>query len=546
MKNTLLAVFLMTALPVFASRPPVQDEVFSAMRDELARTTKTLHVPGQPQPMFAAYKWEEWLSESFRASLGELLSVPQGETLPRRTALAHLLVKKGKENSGGFDSSRYWFAPVAVSGAAGGYDAVRQAFWNVTDTEYNKQLNVFSEKEAYKRSRQIQSSSPDFVSAKPAQYYEDPTEFSVDRDYYARLAQRLSAVGKEYKRLEKSAVFINRVNSLTRYVQSEGGEYQTARAWVEIQLSAQMHNKAGVKETPSVSYYYAPEELPSEEDLLALAHRFFGGADAAYSARKAEPYLGPVLFTNRAAAGLLEILFVQNVRHAKPLLVESGNDYSAGKFKDKKGLRVISQLFDVYDKPSLREYNGQRLWGFAPVDDEGVAAEELQLVQAGKLLTLPSARNVPEGEKRSNGHARMSWEIQPRSALTNTFFVPKKALSEQELEAELLARCRALGLDYCYIADGVGAAGKTFGFSLQKIYVSDGRKEPVYGAKLQNLTPRSLRDIAAAGADEAVFNFQDDAQLFRSLVTPSLLVEEIEIVPDDVQPEKPALVSQPR
>lgn len=530
-----------------AAQPKPDGAVFSAMREELARTQKQLYMPGQARPLFSAFKWEEERTEAFGASLGELLHAPKGPVMPRHTALAYILVNKGKENSAGFASSRGFSAntPASVNGAVAGYDAARHALWLAVDRAYKKELDLFAEKEAYKQHKRPRVSAPEFAPARPAQYYEEAQCPSADRARYEALAKRLSAVGKDYRHTEKSAVYVSLNCRITRYAQSEGGEYQTGLSWVEVSFSAQTHNKDGVKTQPLALYYFEPDALPSDEELSASAHRFFKSVQDGYDAKKAEPYLGPVLFTRGAAAEMLNVLFVQNARYSKPLLSESGPDYQAGRFKDSKGLRVISHLFDVYDKPLLREYQGRRLWGFAPVDDEGSAAQDLQLVKSGKLLTLPASRNVPEGEKHGNGHARMSEDLRPRAGLTNTFFVPRDPLSQEELEARLLARCRELELEYCLTADDVNGPADSR-LSLQKIYTADGRKEPVYGITFNNLTARSLRDISAAGKDLHVFNFRDEDGVPHALVAPSILVEEIEIVPSEVQPERPDMVAQPK
>ena len=96
--------------------------------------------------------------------------------------------------------------------------------------------------------------------------------------------------------------------------------------------------------------------------------------------------------------------------------------------------------------PQLREYDGRTLPAFMPLDDEGVESQELQLVQSGKLLALPTIRSLVKGQKQSNGHARMSSRTLPRAVLTNVFFTPKTSLTQEELEQKLLDRCRELGL----------------------------------------------------------------------------------------------------
>lgn len=548
MKKSFLTGVLFLAVCSAAAQTRPQDGIFSAMRDELARTQKKLHTPGQPKPLFTAFKWVENWSESFSASLGELLSAPVGPTMPQHSVMTHLLVGKGQENSAGFVSSQSYLgeAPLVCSSIPGEYDGARSALWRCADEAYKLELDVFSEKESYKRHKAAQSAGPEFTPAKAARYYEEASCPAPDRARYEQLVKQLSAVGKDYKHVEKSAVFLSVRCRVTRYAQSEGGEYQTALAWTELRFSAQTHNKDGVKTQPSAAYYYEPDSMPSDGELDALAHQFFKSVQDAYAAPKAESYLGPVLFYNSAAANFLQS-FTVKASFTKPLLRIQGEDYLTRiGFKDQKGQRVISPLFDVYDKPLLREYNGRRLWGFMPVDDEGVAAQDLQLVKSGKLLALPASRNIPEGEKTGNGHARMGRYMRPRAALTNTFFVPKNPLTVQELEARLLARCRELEQDYCFIVDSADMPGEDMGLSFYKIYTKDGRKEAVYGAKLKSLTNRSFRDISAAGDDMKVFNFQDWLGMYRSIAAPSILVDEVEIGPQEFHPEKPSLVAQPK
>lgn len=526
----------------------LQTDLFKGMQDELTRTQQKLHLKNYPRPFFTAYKLQQTRAENYLASLGELVLAPKGEIRPVLTPYVHMVTGTAKENSNGFDNPGYYFWPSWSGPAPDSYDGVRNYFWYLSNTDYTQSLDTYAQKEAYKRQKQIRRDAPDFVSAPKASFYEDVADETGNRAYYENLVRRLSALGRKYKHAEKATAGVSVAQNVIRYVDSGGSWYQTGGTFVDVTLAAQTRNKDGYKTQPSVTYTYTPQTLPSLEELEKKAEAFFGGIDRAYGAKKAEPYLGPVLLKGRASADFLETLFVQNVRHAKPLLTPEGEDRSAGAFKDKIGLRVISHLFDVQDRPILREYKGERLLGFMPVDDEGVAAQNLELVKNGKLLTLPSTRNLRKGEKASNGHARMSRYSRPRSALTSVFFTPKQALSPDEMEQKLLDRCRELDLEYCYVVAGWegNRPGRLSGVFAHKIYVKDGRKEPVYGARLQNLTPRSLRDISAAGSDEQVFNYYDDDMIPRTLVAPSLLVEEMEIVPDALQPDRAPFVKQPR
>lgn len=225
-------------------------------------------------------------------------------------------------------------------------------------------------------------------------------------------------------------------------------------------------------------------------------------------------------------------LLVRGVEKNKPLLSAAfEDDPEAGELRNKVGMRVMSMVADVYDRPHLREFKGRRLPNFAPVDDEGVATQDLTLVSGGKLVQLPSSRrSVKKGEK-SNGHA-FFLNSYPRERLTTVVVEPKNPLSEKELEAKLLARCKELELDYCYIVPNMGGTGTM----VQRIYTADGRKEPVTGLEVSNLTTRALRDILAAG---------DDSDVYSNVITPALLVDEIELLPSDRRPDRKPFIARP-
>lgn len=529
------------------------DAYFDAMRDELSRTHKKLRVEGSVKPYFTAYWLMEKNTMSFSASFGEALSsVPSAPAEPMRRLLTHMVAGDKKENSHGFEHSKYYYWPSERYGVPAGYDGVREAFWKASDEEYRQVLEIYAQKEAFKRQKNVTDKSPDFAPAKPAVFLEEPPAWNLQPPaYYQRLAQDLSALGRKFPRLESATAYIYIVPVTERYLNNEGGQFRTYFLWQDISLYAQLRNKDGFKQTLQTHWTYPGDSLPPHEDLLKKAEEFYRSASDAYYAKKAEPYLGPVLFKPAAARWLMQRLFVPNVINSKPLLVMNGTDATAGGFKDKIGQRVFSPQFTVLDRPTLREYNGRPLAGFLPVDAEGTAAQDLTLVKNGKLTDLPFSRSLTDGRKSGNGHARMGSQQRPRAGVTNLFFIPSQTFTPEELERKLLDRCRELELDYCYIVESgpenvrPSADGKTALPNITRVYVKDGRKEQVYGAVAKDLTTRVLRDVIAAGTDETTFNYEDYHIPRMSVTVPSLLVEEVELVPSDRQPDKEPFVKRP-
>ena len=84
----------------------------------------------------------------------------------------------------------------------------------------------------------------------------------------------------------------------------------------------------------------------------------------------------------------------------------------------------------------------------------------------------------------------------------------------------------------------------------------DGREELVRGLHFRGLNARSLRDILAAGDDNTVFEFMDNAAPFAMIgaagfsseacvVAPSVLVDDLELAPFEDELPKLPIVSPP-
>ncbi len=548
MKKYFFLLLICLACPLGAAQLP-DNMYFRAMSDEMRRTQKELRVKGSPRPYFTVYKVTAVTSQTFSAQFGAPYAVSE-EPETWLQAAVYMYAGNAKENSSGFVNNMYYFEPAMVSSVPVSYEGLRRVLWQMTDMEYVAAGDSYEKKMAYKRQKNITDDLPDFSKAPKASYVRDITPFvKADGRLYQQLVNELSALGKKWPYLENFGASLRRTQQDIYFLDSEGDFYQYSRPACSLRLSSSLRNKDGYKESLTENIPLECFQTPDAAELRAKTEEFLARLQDMYNAKKAEPYLGPVLLEPKAAGGFFNQLFVRNANNSKPLLsAQAETDGTAGQFKDKLGMRVISHLLDVYDRPQLREYDGRTLPAFMPLDDEGVESQELQLVQSGKLLALPTIRSLVKGQKQSNGHARMSSRTLPRAALTNVFFTPKTSLTQEELEQKLLDRCRELGLEYGYIfprfaqlKDGKGEINFAW-----RIYTADGHKEPVYGLRLEGVTTRSLRDVLAAGSDEEVSVFADNATLLSfAVITPSVLVDEIEILPTQRKPDRAPFVALP-
>jgi len=73
------------------------------------------------------------------------------------------------------------------------------------------------------------------------------------------------------------------------------------------------------------------------------------------------------------------------------------------------GLRVLPKGFSVIDDPGLSRWDGTTLLGGYPIDDEGVVAQRVELVQNGILRRLLMSRTPSKEFRGSNGHGRYGY-----------------------------------------------------------------------------------------------------------------------------------------
>jgi hypothetical protein len=210
------------------------------------------------------------------------------------------------------------------------------------------------------------------------------------------------------------------------------------------------------------------------------------------------------------------------------------------------------------------------LFGAYKVDDEGVPAQRVSLVEHGVLKALLMTRTPRKELAHSNGHARAPRFAGPR-AHTGTLVVtgagPGAGQTRKALLGELARLAKGGGVTTYVVKlldDGLVNWGDTddlFSFSSGSghgpppvrplvVYRVDGEKETlVRGLALENLQPRSLKDITAAGRDEFVYNYLDQGNGFAgvpsTIVAPSLLVSDVDIRRITGKNRKPPLYPPP-
>jgi hypothetical protein len=287
-------------------------------------------------------------------------------------------------------------------------------------------------------------------------------------------------------------------------------------------------------------------DLPSAADLVARAKQIGADVDAARVAPIGEEFAGPVMVDGVGGAQFVAETLVQMMQARRPPDAENPRmgQVPPSPFLNRTGLRVMADAFSASDTPSLAHVDGKPLAGSYAVDDEGMRAKDVTLVEKGRLAALLTGRVPQKNFPRSNGHGRST------TVLAGVFQIESaQAIPAAELKDKYIALLKAQDKTFGYIVRGVrsdGQGGAT-GPGIDAIVkvTLDGRESPVRGMRFGVVSPMAFRDLAEASRERHVFSYRAGATSAVSVIAPSLIFEELEIqrVRDILQ--KPPVVPSP-
>jgi TldD protein len=319
------------------------------------------------------------------------------------------------------------------------------------------------------------------------------------------------------------------------FVNTEGTVTRHGSAHYQVILSASEQAQDGMRLERSPQYTANHiEELPSPDEFQKDALNLVQDMKTLREAPVVdEEYRGPVLFSNDAATDMFFDLIVPNVLGRRPAPGRPAR--TVGAFASSWRARVLPDFISVVDDPTVDTFAGHGLGGSYKVDDEGVAAAPVTVVDKGTLMNYLIGRVPIRDFPVSNGHGRSSGNGNTAPAPGNLFFRPAKSSTREELKKQLLDECRNRGLKYGYFVDTLGP--RLAPRMLYRVWTDDGHEELVRGAIFNELDIRALRsDLVAAGNDPLVSN--RTGLPFMTIVSPSVLFDELEVKRADNTKEK--------
>jgi predicted Zn-dependent protease len=212
-----------------------------------------------------------------------------------------------------------------------------------------------------------------------------------------------------------------------------------------------------------VNHYYSsyaprPADLPSVDTVRKSLNVAGTELMAMREASTAPDYTGPVLFEARAAAPLIAEVLGPSLSGARqPLAFQPVVDQlmsslgANSEWSGKVGSRVLPLSVSLVDDPFAKDFKGAPLVGSYSIDEEGVPAEKVDLVQQGMLKNLLMSRRPGPDFDKSNGHGRSAFLADPKSTMSNLFFTSTQTVSRDDLKKKFLDACRSEKLNYCMV-----------------------------------------------------------------------------------------------
>lgn len=511
------------ALPAEAASDPI----LRALQTELTRSKAQLKMDNVDSPFYIEYRVFDVEQFEADAAFGALRD--QNRT---RLRLLRAVVRLGDYKLDSFIAGQGVSDILPLDNDE---LAIRHTVWLATDQAYKRAGEAFSNKKAQLKQLNIEQPVDDFAKAEPVVSIGPTAKLDVDPAKWTKMLESSTAVYKNDTQIQSFTSNLNFTVLSEYFVNTEGTMTRHGSAHYQLVLSASEQAPDGMRLDRSPQFTASRiEELPTPDEFQKDAVSLVADMKVLREAPIVdEEYRGPVLFSNDAATDMFFELVVPNVLGRRPAPGRPAR--TVGAFASSWKARVLPDFISVVDDPTIDTFSGHGMEGSYKVDDEGVPAAPVTVVDKGILVNYLIGRAPIRDFPASNGHGRASGNGGTAPAPGNLFFRPSKASSREQLKKQLLDECRDRGLPYGYFVDTLGP--RLAPRMLYRVWTNDGHEELVRGAIFNELDIRALRsDLTAAGDDPLVSNRAGVP--FMTVVSPSVLFDELEVKRADNTKEK--------
>jgi len=553
------AALLATAWVCLATGRPLraqtQPPVLGAMQGELDRSMPVLSKV-DPLAYFMSYTVTDRQYSEVSGSNGALLSSTEdrGRWLEVQTRVGGYQLDNTHKLA---DRPPSWTSPGTSVVLDDDIPVLRREIWRETDRQYRAASEALIKVQT---SQQVQvqtaeGAAPDFSREEPHTSIGPRVEIQVDRKPWEERVRKYTAA------FSKSPAVLNSIATFTALatnqyqVNTEGTKLAFGQKHYRLELFVQSKAPDGMDIQRYANFdWLDPKDAPDEKTVFDRIQVLIHETEALDKAPLVDPYAGPAVLTGRAAAVYFHEVFGHRAEGFRQKDINEGQTFTS-----KIGERIFPDFISIKDDPTEASLGGQMLLGYYPYDDEGVPAQNVQLVDHGILKTFLMSRSPLINIPHSNGHGRRQLGYVPVARQGNLIVSSTNTMTDAQLRQKLIELIEQQGKPFGLLIDDI-AGGFTFtgrgnpqAFQVQPLVVykvfADGRPdELVRGVDIVGTPLVSLTKIVATGDKPDIFNGYCGAESGSvpvSAVAPAMLISEMEVQKKQTSTDRPPLLPPP-
>ncbi len=579
------ALSLSQALAQSPSPSAADDPMTQAMADELQRNIEQLKLGDEAPPYYVEYRLQDNQILYVKSTLGSVANQVSSHNrsghvqvrIGDNTLDSSLVTRFGNQGSA---LHRYYAPNNFRLPVDNNYSALRRSFWLATDLAYKRALEDYAVKLADTEATTDRDGLVDFYPAEKTAIEELSPRPQIDQQQARQLTESLSKLLAGFIALQESTVWMQVQYRDIRYLNSEGSQFH--RQVPDITLGAVARSQAA---DGAILWDFEQfrvrdlSDLPSAEQLAERFSELGERLTQATTAARLDQYVGPVLFSDQAAAILFANVFASQLQSVPAMVASEPNmqpfvaDLQARqqRFGRKLGSRVLPRGSLLVDDPTLDRFEALPLIGRYLVDDEAVPGRRKVLVDDGRLKQILSSRIPMYGTTESTGNSRGGFPMPGNLILSS------EVAADARERAQLLEELRIdAGTDYVVIVEKLAdpqaqrqlesmqsSAVFNYGERLPEALVAwrqfpDGRRERIRNLNIERFAVREFRRLEAIGDDHYVHSmtppFPSGGYYLAgvrgmlepsSYVVPSLLFEELAIADSKTMDRRPPVLARP-
>lgn len=505
--------------PTIQSTNANDDEaVFSAMSDEMKRTSQQLSYSNYPHAFYVDYNISHSKQVNITASLGGIIHAQEYPAMTMGSA--SLKIGNYQFTS---DMNPGQMASVMFDGKLN-YDNIRRELWKASDYMYKYCLNAYSYKQNYLANTPKPMEElhvPDFLGMKANEKLDRQTRDSIRFSYLSNLAKSLSAIFLKYPCIYNSKVFFNCKNNDIYRLNSEGVKQKTCNGYAEIYVSANIQTNSGSTIGDCYNKIFCTDKELDEDqlrrDITQFAERMMQRKNAISIS---DYYIGPIMFEDDAVTTAISNCIY-------PIII------SKRSVKDNSGIgsliwgkRIIDKNLSLTQLGNLSHYNNQQLLGYYQHDADGlVPQKELDVIKNGILGHLICGRFPALNCLESTANNR--FDVDPTQQMSCGTMPGVMRLSctssvtFDKMKQLLCKEAKGQGLTYAYLIKQPAGCSPC----LYRIDAKTGKEEMVNVYDIPQLQRSDFMHILKCATENNVQNIINN-NIGTSIIAPRCLIVE--------------------